>query len=243
MQPCVLIVDNAVNHWVFKPHWHWRAHLRGVSVRSVNLPSGDPIPCLAGFTHIIFTGSEASILDPKPWFSAEAALIRQAVALGLPVLGSCFGHQMLVYALSGPDWLRPSNPPEVGWADVKMLSDDALFRDVPNPWRTFVYHFDEVFDPPQPWIRLGYTPHCETHVLRYGRDPVWGVQAHPEISSRKAKLFIQITGLLGRKPLRHVLQTLRHSPPCDPVADRLVERFLSWTSVDDSPVERRDGPP
>lgn len=232
MPPRVLIVDNSVHPLLFKPHWHWRTHLRRVSVRSVNVPSGRAVPSLSGFTHIILTGSEASILDPKPWFDVEADLIHRAVDAGIPTLGSCFGHQMLVYALSGPDWLRPSNPPEIGWAEIERMASDPLFDDLPNPWRTFVYHFDEVADPPPPWLRLGRTEHCDTHLLRYGEAPVWGIQAHPEISSRKAKLFIQLSVVLGKKPLRHVLPMIRHVPARDAVIDPILRRFLRW--------ERRD---
>ncbi|MEE8593768.1 MAG: hypothetical protein V3T03_06540, partial [Candidatus Bipolaricaulota bacterium] len=81
-------------------------------------------------------------------------------------------------------------------------------------------------DPPSPWIKLGKTKHCDTHVLRYGELPVWGVQAHPEISSHKAKIFIWITLLMGRKPIKHVLRVLRNVPPRNDVADRILERFL-----------------
>lgn len=222
----ILIIDNAVHRFLFKPSWHWKAYLKGIETCTVNVRAGKKIPDLGDFTHIILTGSEASIVEPKPWFDVEAELIRDAVERGIPVLGSCFGHQMLVYALSGPEFLRRSNPPEVGWADIKMMCSDPLFDGLPNPWRTFVYHFGEAVDPPSPWIKLGKTKHCDTHVLRYGELPVWGVQAHPEISSHKAKIFIWITLLMGRKPIKHVLRVLRNVPPRNDVADRILERFL-----------------
>lgn len=222
----VLLVNNAVHRYLFKPTWHWKTHLKGVETQTVNLPSGGIPPNLEGFTHIILTGSEASILDPKPWFETEATLIREAVDRGIPVLGSCFGHQMLVYALAGPQFVRVSNPPEVGWADIEMTGSDRLFDDLPNPWTTFVFHFGEAVDPPPPWVKLGRTRHCDTHVLRYGDHPVWGIQAHPEISSRKAKFFIRATLLMGRKPSKHLFRALRNAPPPNDVADRIVQRFL-----------------
>jgi len=227
MQARVLLIDNAIHRFLFRPSWHWKAHLKGVLTETVNLPSAKQVPDLHDFTHIILTGSEASILNPEPWFQTEAALIREAVAKGIPVLGSCFGHQMLVWALSGPEYVAVSDPPEVGWAEIKMEVHDPLFSDLPNPWHTFVYHFDEVADPPPPWLRLGRTQHCNTHVLRYGETPVWGIQAHPEISSRKAKLFIRATLLMGRKPVRHMLKALREVPPPNDVAQHIVTRFLS----------------
>ncbi len=226
MPPRALIVDNAVHRFLFQPAWHWKAHLKGVETRTANVPSGESIPPLDWFTHIILTGSEASILAPKPWFETEAELIRDAADRGVPMLGSCFGHEMLVYALSGPEYLHPADPPEVGWAEIEMVAPDPLFDGLPNPWSTFVFHFDEAVDPPPPWRTLGRTAHCDTHVLRYDDRPVWGIQAHPEISSRKAKLFLRFTLLFGLRPARQILRALRNVPPRNEVADMVVRRFL-----------------
>jgi len=223
----VLIVDNAVHRFLFKPPWHWKAHLKGVDIKVVNLPAGHRVPSLDRFTHLILTGSEASIVEPKPWFDVEAKLIRDAVAIGIPTLASCFGHQMLVYALSGPEYLRRSCPPEVGWADIEMIEEDPLFEGVANPWRTFVYHFDEVSAPPPPWRVLGKSNVCPVHVIRYGNHQVWGIQPHPEMSSRKAILFMRFTLLLGRKPSRHILRAIRNVPPRNDVAEIVVRRFLA----------------
>jgi GMP synthase-like glutamine amidotransferase len=222
----VLIVDNAVHRFPFRPCWHWKPHLKGIDTRTMNVPYGATILPVDGFTHVIVTGSTASILEAKPWFEVEAELIRDAVDRGIPILGSCFGHQMLVYALSGPEYLQQSHPPEVGWAEIEMVGSDPLFDGLPNPWRTFVYHFDEVVDPPAPWRKLGRTRHCDTHVLRYGDHHVWGIQPHPEISPRKAKLFLRFMLLFGRKPVRHILHLLRNAPPRNDVADTVLRRFL-----------------
>ncbi|MFC2082564.1 type 1 glutamine amidotransferase [Candidatus Bipolaricaulota bacterium] len=228
MSTRILIIDNAVRRFLFKPSWHWKAHLKGIQTHTVNIPSGKLIPDLCEFTHIILTGSEASILEHRPWFDTEATLIRAAIDQNIPILGSCFGHQMLVYALAGPKFLQRSNPPEVGWAEVERTGSDELFDDLPNPWDTFVYHFDEAVDPPPPWIKLGRTKHCDTHVLRYGTHPVWGIQAHPEISSRKARFFIRSTLLMGQKPLKHIVHALRNAPPPNKVADGILTRFLAY---------------
>ena len=192
----------------------------------MNVPSEKAIPPLDRFSHVILTGSEASILEPKPWFEVESKLIRDAVDRRIPILGSCFGHEMLVYALSGPECLHAADPPEVGWAEIEMVESDPLFDGLPNPWSTFVYHFGEVVDPPAPWRKLGRTRHCDTHVLRYGDRPVWGIQAHPEISSGKARLFLHITLLLGRKPPGHIFRALRNVPPKSNVAEAVLRRFL-----------------
>lgn len=222
----VLIVNNAVHRRLFRPAWHWRSRLKGVDTRVVSLPAGDPIPRLDSFSHVILTGSEASILEARPWFDREVDLIREVLDRGIPVLGSCFGHEMLVYALSGDGYLRPATPPEIGWTEVDMTAADPLFDGLPTPWATFVYHFVEVVEPPSPWRILGRTARCETHVIRYGDHPVWGIQAHPEIVPGKARVFLFATMLLGLKSPRVLLPMLRAAPPRTDIAERIVQRFL-----------------
>ena len=234
MAPRILMIDNAVHRRLFRPPWHWKAHLKGVNVDVVNLPAAKATPSLDGYTHLLLTGSETSILHPKPWFEREGELIRAAVGRGMPILGSCFGHQMLVYTLSGPGFLRKAATPEIGWTDVEMSESDPLFHGIANPWRTFVYHFDEAAPPP-PWRVLGRSRACEAHVIRYGGLPVWGIQAHPEISSVRAKAILRLTLLFGQKPVRHILRALRNAPPRNDVASVVVGHFLSTDPVSGSP--------
>jgi len=226
ISPRVLIIDNAVRRLMFKPSIPWKEHLDGAETTAVNIPSGAAIPPPSEFTHLILTGSEASIVSPEPWFEREAQLIWAAAEAGIRIIGSCFGHQMLVYALSGSEYVQHADPPEVGWAEIEMVESDPLFDGLPNPWRTFVYHFDAVVDPPPPWRKLGRTELCDTHVIRYGDLPIWGIQAHPEISARGAKRFLSLTLLFGRWPARRIIPALWKTPTLDDIVDPLLQRFL-----------------
>jgi GMP synthase (glutamine-hydrolysing) len=232
MSKRVLVLGNSIHPLLFRPSFHWRALLKDVEADAINVPTARRPPPLERYSHIILTGSEASILASMPWFDREAAWVREIAERGIPLLGSCFGHQMLVHALSGPEHVRKSTPPEIGWAEVRMIEEDALFSNVPNPWSTFVYHFDEVAAPPFPWRVLGETDTCPTHVLRYGDRPIWGLQAHPEISSRQARFFLRATILLGLKPAKHVVRALRNAPPPNDVAQEIVRNFLSMGPYD-----------
>ncbi len=76
----VAIVDNSVIPEIYRPVEHWSRHLdvpwQAYTAREGSLP--DP----SAFSHIILTGSEASILEREPWVDAEAAMVREAVAAG-----------------------------------------------------------------------------------------------------------------------------------------------------------------
>ena len=226
MEPRLLLLDNAIHRRLLHPYRHWAQHVRAIPFDLVNVPSGCSIPSIDNYTHLLVAGSETSIVEPKSWFEPEAETIRAAVRRRLPVLGSCFGHQMLVYALSGPESLARAARPEIGWTALQILQDDDLLAGLPNPWHAFSYHFDEVVDPPNPWRVLARSRDCATQVLRYEDLPVWGIQAHPEMPFLKACLFLGLYRLLVPRRRHVVLQQGRPTNE-DRVTNRIVARFLA----------------
>ncbi|MBI5486379.1 MAG: gamma-glutamyl-gamma-aminobutyrate hydrolase family protein [Deltaproteobacteria bacterium] len=222
----VLILDGAIYRDIYRPADHWRALLGDVPADSVHLPSGEPVPELRPYSHLIVSGSEASIVRPEPWYHVEADAVRRAAAAGLAILGSCFGHQMLARALSGERYVAAAPQPEVGWIEVEVLAPDPLFADVASRHWVFASHFDEVRDPPPPWRVLARSPGCAVHAMRYGNDPIWGIQAHPEITPSDARVLIE--GFLLHEP--HLAPVMRPALAAEPHDDGtalpIVRRFL-----------------
>jgi hypothetical protein len=92
----ILILDGSLDRTVYRPVEQWARHLDGVPFDAIHLPSDELVPPLSRYTHVLLTGSEASFEEPLAWFDVEADIVRDAVNRGLAVLGSCFGHQMVV---------------------------------------------------------------------------------------------------------------------------------------------------
>jgi GMP synthase-like glutamine amidotransferase len=228
MNKRVLILDGCIYPEFYKPSDEWRSLLEDVPSDAVHLPSGEPVPDIEPYSHVIITGSEASISKPEPWFELEIDAIRDAFALGKPIFGSCFGHQMLAVALSGPEHAGPSPTPELGWAPVEVTARDELFDGLPNPLWAFVSHFDEVRDPPSPWLVLARSAGCAVQAMRYGTRPIWGVQAHPEIPPEHGRVLLE--GFLEKAPERAELirNALAQTPRDDALALALTRRFLSF---------------
>lgn len=175
----IAIIDNSIHPDIYDPVGHWRRYFQapcfGFRAKERRLPGLNQ-----GFTHFILTGSEASIMERDPWVDDEIVFIREIVERGYPVIGSCYGHQLLALALCGPDHVRRSPQPELGWCAIDILKSSELLGE---KGRFFAYtlHFDEVIDLPSPFCSLAATPFCSIHAFKYGRFPVWGIQAHPEI--------------------------------------------------------------
>lgn len=223
-----LIVDGSIYADMYGPEDQWRRLAKDVPCDSVHLPSGGKVPDLGRYSHVIVTGSEASIVRPEPWFEAEEEAVRRALDLGLPILGSCFGHQMLARVISGPEHTRSSPTPELGWIEVEITAEDPLFEGLARSVHVFASHFDEVCDLPLPWKVLAQSAGCAVQAMRLGDRPVWGIQAHPEIPPREGRALLE--GFLARFPAHAPLisPALAQEPRDDGIAEGIVSRFLAF---------------
>ncbi len=223
----VLILDGSIYPQIYRPSDQFSCLCEPVPCDAVHLPSGEPVPDLSAYSHVIVTGSEASIVEHAPWYDVEAEAVREAVERRLPVLGSCFGHQMLAWALSGPRHVRRSPTPSVGWVEVQVVGNDPLMDAVPRSWNVFAFHFDEVYRPPAPFRILARTDLHPVHVMRYGDLPVWGIQAHPEIPPDQARALME--GFCDLRPdLAGVVRpALRQQVRDHGVARDILLRFLA----------------
>lgn len=176
----VAVLDNSLDPEVYMPVLHWSRWLTEEWI-SFRAPEGR-LPRLSdGYTHLILTGSEASILNRDRWVDEEVDLVRRALDRGIPILGSCYGHQLLALAIGGPSYIRRCKEPEIGWLPIRILEDTPLLGRAGTAY-AFTIHFDEVIDPGGLFKVLAETPCCRIHGFQYGARPAWGIQAHPEIN-------------------------------------------------------------
>jgi GMP synthase-like glutamine amidotransferase len=148
----------------------------------VKLDEGDPVPASSeGFSGLAFMGGPMSANDELPWTQPVLALMRDAVARGVPVIGHCLGGQMLARALGGKVSVNPVK--EIGWNPVRV-EDNATarewFGDDLAAFTTFQWHGDTFTIPPG-GERILTGPHCpnQAYVVD-GRH--LGLQCHVEMT-------------------------------------------------------------
>jgi GMP synthase-like glutamine amidotransferase len=186
--PRVLVLDNAVHRSDYLPFDHWQRAV-GDAAQLVRAPREEPPPDeLGGYTHVIVTGSEASILDDDPWVPPQVELLRRAGDLGLPILGSCHGHQMVALAFGGE--VGKAAEPELGWSPLDVDRDDPMFALAEHPVWVFSSHFDEVRALPDDMVVVASTPRCAIHAFHHRTRPIWGVQSHPEIDPEEGQALL-----------------------------------------------------
>ena len=130
-------------------------------------------PDPGGYDAIVFFGAVWSVYEDTigSWIGDEIAFARSAMDLGVPVLGICFGGQMLAAAVGGSVERAPE--PEIGWTMVDS-ADPGLIDG--GPW--FQWHFDRFSLPAS--VPVVARTALASQAFRVGR--ALGVQFHPELT-------------------------------------------------------------
>ena len=186
----IAIIDNAVEPDIYQPVRHW-ARFLPPGWESFRAPARILPDLKENFTHLILTGSEASILEPERWAEEEVEFVREADRLGLALLGSCYGHQLLARALAGPDCIGPCREPEIGWIPVVSKEDSKVFGLRGTESHVFSLHFDEVCNLPSPFVILAGTDICPVQAFALKGRPIRGYQIHPEIDPQEGRFLLR----------------------------------------------------
>jgi len=119
----------------------------------------------------------------EDWSEETAQWLKQAVDAGLPVLGVCYGHQLLAHALGGRVGPNP-NGRQIGTVTTKSLEasmSDPLLGHLPQQYSSQASHSESVLELPANAQRLATSPLDDNFAIRFS-EKAWGVQYHPEFS-------------------------------------------------------------
>ncbi|HSD18441.1 MAG TPA: glutamine amidotransferase [Anaeromyxobacter sp.] len=184
---------------------------------------------------VLVTGSPHSVTESTEWIRRTGGWLRESAEQRVPVLGVCFGHQLLAWAY-GATIRRSLRGREIGTITC-ALSDagraDPLFEGVGATFDVQSTHEDEVVDAPAELELLAASGHTANQAFRVGR---WAraVQFHPEIDTAAMRAIVEtrIPALeaearaLGLDPTDRVRALLAGIRPA-PAGPRILENFLS----------------
>jgi GMP synthase (glutamine-hydrolysing) len=191
----------------------WLAH----DVREVGVPLE-----LTGASAVIITGSALSVTEALPWKDRLCALLRELVSADVPVLGICFGHQLLGHALGGRVSSNP-NGREMGSVLLSVHTDDEVLGQRGSIIVNST-HLDSVVELPAGARVLADTRQDRNAAVRFGPS-AWGVQFHPELDAEVMRDYFaarRTTLLAEGFDVESSERALRDAPD----GAQVVERFL-----------------
>lgn len=185
----ILIIDNNIDQ-----PWQLCADFRRYLVEGeINVrraPQSDLPKDIAAFSHIILSGSKTSIVDSEPWITELTGFIRRAVDAGIPMLGVCYGHQIIAKSFGGDSVVGNSKTPEFGWVKMRQTAKSPIFEGLSNEFHSFQSHYDEVHSLPRGFIKTAESDRCGIQAYRVESKPVFGIQFHPEKNAEEGQRSI-----------------------------------------------------
>lgn len=144
------------------------------------------------FDGIVISGSSSSAYDEQVWIHRLSDKIREWVNQRTPLLGICFGHQLIAQSLGGVVRKNPQGW-EGGICSVELTEagkQDALFADFPSPSKVMQSHQDIVMELPPESERLAFNAKSPIQAFRIGSH-VRTVQFHPEFTENHLRFLIE----------------------------------------------------
>lgn len=144
---------------------------------------------------VIFSGGPASV------YNAGAPLCDFKIfQLGLPILGICYGLQLIAYALGGE--VDPSAQREFGRADLLFKREELLFKNISIPTKVWMSHGDHLTKLPPGFKKIGYTENSPIAVIANHSKKIYGLQFHPEVYHTSQGMEILSNFLFGISRLK-----------------------------------------
>ena len=140
------------------------------------------LPQDTDFDGVVVTGSRSSVYYDEDWIDLLVDYVAGVHDAGVPLLGVCFGHQVIAAALGGD--VATMGEYEIGYREVEVATDDPLFDGIGDSFTVFTTHSDTVVELP-PGAELLAENDYGVHAFRAG-DAV-GVQFHPEYDPETAE--------------------------------------------------------
>jgi len=177
---------------------HWVADgllAGGAQVALHDARDGGAPPAQGQLAGVVITGSHSMVSEREPWSEALVPWLQEAVQAGLPVLGICYGHQLLAHALGGEVANHPDGV-EIGTVTVQRQAasaDDPLLGGLPEQFDAQAVHWQSVGRLPPGAVPLARSAHEAHHAFRVG-PCAWGVQFHPEFSDAALRAYLDGLG-------------------------------------------------
>jgi GMP synthase (glutamine-hydrolysing) len=179
------------------------------------------------FDGVVVTGSAASAYWDEEWIEETCEWVQEAHERGLPILGVCFGHQLLAMALGGT--VEDMDGYEIGYNEVEH-DDSLLFEGIDTQFTVFTTHGDSVTELPREADLIAENDYG-VHGFQIGH--AFGVQFHPEYDIPTATRVTQSKDFLSEERIESVLSGItdeNYAAACE--AKQLFQNFTDYVRDD-----------
>jgi len=192
----------------------------------IDVPARADLPPLDGAAGVIVSGSHTMVTERRDWSERAAVWLRGAVSRAVPVLGICYGHQLLAHACGGEVGANPKGR-EFGTVQVELEEagrTDELLGELPGTFPAHMGHAQSVLRLPPAAVRLASNAWDGNQAFRIG-PRAWGIQFHPEFDADIVREYVDHyraeLSAEGQDP-----ETLGRTAADNPLGGMILRRFV-----------------
>jgi GMP synthase (glutamine-hydrolysing) len=192
------------------------SRLRRLGVFSEILSNEEILEHYREFKGLIFSGGPASVYN-----EAAPTISQEIFELGIPILGICYGHQLIMKLLGGE--VESAQFREYGDAEIYITDKTCpLVQDLKEVQKVWMSHGDEVSKLADGFLRFASSVSCKYAGVYHPEKKIYGIQFHPEVThtpqgNKFLENFIEICGVTRNWDMKHFLdeklKELRESIP------------------------------
>ena len=134
---------------------------------------------------VVISGSQTSVYDDHDWIHKLTGWVRRCQRADVPMLGICWGHQLLAQAFGGR--IVDMDEYEIGYRSIEQRGDDPLFAGIESPMTAFETHSDRVAELPAGAVELARN---EYGIQAFRLGASYGLQFHPEYDRQTAEWIL-----------------------------------------------------
>lgn len=177
----ILIIDNGsqYTHLIKRNCRDLEFEAEIVNNKTFTFPDFETLVKQKKIEKIILSGGPSSVTTGNNGVSEEIVKQVGAGKISVPLLGICFGHQLLAHSLGGK--VEKGKSAEYGIAKITVDDEDEILRNVPKEFNAWVSHFDEVKKMPGGFVSLAHSDTCGVEAMRHETRKIFGLQFHPEV--------------------------------------------------------------
>ena len=132
-----------------------------------------------GIARIIISGGPKSVYEEAPNLGTTVCEMIINEKIRMPVLGICYGHQMIAHFWGAK--VGKGKSAEYGTGKIIVDDEDEILKGMPKEFTAWVSHYDEVKEVPEGFVSLAHSDTCSIEAMRHKERPIFGVQFHPEV--------------------------------------------------------------
>jgi len=202
-------------------------YIDDLNVSVVDIQKNETLPTIDECSGVIITGSHTMVTQEFSWSLTIEKFIRMLFTNKVPLLGICYGHQLIAKSLGGcVDYHEKGM--ELGCVSIKThenCKNDLIFKHLSSEFEAHVIHSQSIITLPKHAMSLASNDFESTHAFKV--EPcTWGVQFHPEFNDYIMKSYIYESAKMKSIEEAHkndLLSSVRETP----CANKIIPLFIN----------------